>query len=215
MLATIAVDLARGQKATVNGSNHLGCKSAIGETSGPTAVQPTSETNVQLTSETNVQSTNETNEIHETNKTSETVDRSKFKKVEMSIFCGVDLDSWLFRADQYFHIHKLLESEKMTVALISFDGAVLDWYRAQEEQDPFVNWRNLKEHLLVRFRSERDGSLCGRFLAIKEESTVEEYQNLFDKLVAPLPQLSNQVLEETFMSGLSTDDEIGSTSRES
>lgn len=31
---------------------------------------------------------------------------------------------------------------------------------------------------------------------------VEEYWNLFDKLVAPLPQLSDQVLKETLMNGL-------------
>lgn len=31
---------------------------------------------------------------------------------------------------------------------------------------------------------------------------MEEYQNLFDKLVALLPQLSDQVLEESFMNGL-------------
>lgn len=28
-------------------------------------------------------------------------DRSKFKKVEMPVFNGVDPDSWLFRADRF------------------------------------------------------------------------------------------------------------------
>ncbi|TYK00560.1 transposon Tf2-1 polyprotein isoform X1 [Cucumis melo var. makuwa] len=45
------------------------------------------------------------------------IDRSKFKKVEMLVFNGTDLDSWLFRADRYFKIH-------------NFDGPVLDWYRS-------------------------------------------------------------------------------------
>lgn len=39
-------------------------------------------------------------------------DRSKFKKVEMSVFTGEDPDSWLVRAERYFQIHKLTESEK-------------------------------------------------------------------------------------------------------
>lgn len=43
----------------------------------------------------------------------------------------------------------------------------------------------------------------GRFLAIKQETTVEEYCNWFDKLVAPVPFLQKEVLEETFMNGLS------------
>lgn len=80
--------------------------------------------------------------------------------------------------------------------------------------------------MLVRFRSERDSSICGRFLEIKQETTVEDYRNLFDKLVAPSPELPNEVLEVTFMNGLSPwikakvecwepNDEIGSTCGES
>lgn len=53
-------------------------------------------------------------------------DRSKFRKVEMSVFSGLDSDSWLFRADRYFQIHKLISFEKLTVAIISFDTVVLD-----------------------------------------------------------------------------------------
>lgn len=36
-------------------------------------------------------------------------DRNKFKKLEMLVFSGNDLDSWLFRADWYFQIHKLTD----------------------------------------------------------------------------------------------------------
>ena len=93
--------------------------------------------------------------------------RSKFKKVEMPVFNGEDLDSWLFRGNWYFQIHKLIDSEKMTVATISFDGPALNWYRAQEEREKFTGWSNLKERLLVRFRSAREGSICGQFLRIR------------------------------------------------
>ncbi|TYK19856.1 ty3-gypsy retrotransposon protein [Cucumis melo var. makuwa] len=43
-------------------------------------------------------------------------DRNKFKKIEMPVFTGEDPDSWLFRAERYFQIHKLTESEKMLVS---------------------------------------------------------------------------------------------------
>ena len=65
-----------------------------------------------------------------------------------------------------------------------------------------MSWSNLKEWLLVRFRSTREGSICGRFLRIRQETTVEEYRNLFDKLVAPLFNLQERVVEEMFMNGL-------------
>ena len=78
-------------------------------------------------------------------------DRNKFKKVEMPIFNGDDLDSWLFRVERYFQIHKLTDYEKMTVATISFEGPALNWYRSQEERDKFAYWSNLKERVLIRF----------------------------------------------------------------
>ncbi|TYK28540.1 transposon Tf2-1 polyprotein isoform X1 [Cucumis melo var. makuwa] len=90
----------------------------------------------------------------------------------------------------------------MTVSVISFNGPALDWYRSQEEREKFKNCSDLKRRLLERFHSIREGSIYGRFFAIKQTSTVEEYQNLFDNLVAPLTHLSDRVLEETFMNGL-------------
>ncbi|TYK03449.1 transposon Tf2-1 polyprotein isoform X1 [Cucumis melo var. makuwa] len=129
-------------------------------------------------------------------------DRNKFKKVEMPVFAGEDPDSWLFRAERYFQIHKLFDSEKMLVSTISFDGPALNWYRSQEEREKFTSWANLKERLLVRFRSSRDETVLGRFLRVKQESTVDDYRNLFDKLVAPLSDVPDPVVEDTFMNGL-------------
>ncbi|KAA0037390.1 ty3-gypsy retrotransposon protein [Cucumis melo var. makuwa] len=90
----------------------------------------------------------------------------------------------------------------MLVSTISFDGPALNWYRSQEEREKFISWSNLKERLLVRFRSSRDGTVLGKFLRVKQETIVDEYRNLFDKLVAPLSDVPDPVVEDTFMNGL-------------
>ncbi|KAA0042901.1 transposon Tf2-1 polyprotein isoform X1 [Cucumis melo var. makuwa] len=95
----------------------------------------------------------------------------------MPVFDGTDSDSCLFRADHYFKIHNLTDSEKLMVEMISFDGPALDW-------------------------AIRDGILVGRFLTIELETTVEEYRNCFGKLLVPVAFLSTVVLEETFMNAL-------------
>ncbi|KAA0057854.1 ty3-gypsy retrotransposon protein [Cucumis melo var. makuwa] len=53
------------------------------------------------------------------------------------------------------------------------------------------------------FQTVRDGTLVGRFLTIKQETTIEEYRNRFDKYLARVAFLQMIVLEETFMNGLS------------
>ncbi|TYK00327.1 transposon Tf2-1 polyprotein isoform X1 [Cucumis melo var. makuwa] len=131
-----------------------------------------------------------------------TLDRSKFKKVEMPVFDRTDPESWLFRVDCYFKIHNLSDSEKLTVAVISFDGPALDWYRSQEEREAFAGWDDLKQRMLLRFWATKEGTLVGRFLTIKQETTVEEYRNRFDKLLASVAFLPAVVLEETFMNEL-------------
>ena len=131
-----------------------------------------------------------------------TNERNRFKKVEMPVFNGEDPYSWLFRANRYFQIHKLIDAEKVLVATTSFDGPTLNWYRAQEERDKFTGWSNLKDRLLTCFRFVREGSICGQFLRIMQQSMVEEYCNQFYKLMAPLSDLQDRVVEETFMNGL-------------
>lgn len=88
-------------------------------------------------------------------------------------------------------------------AVISFDGPALDWYRSRDEREAFKDWADLVQRMLIRFRSIRDGTSVGRFLSIKQETTVEEYRNWFDKLLALVAFLQTVVLEETFMNGLS------------
>lgn len=87
-------------------------------------------------------------------------DRSKFKKVEMPVFNGSDPDSWLFRADHYFNTHKLSDSKKLMMVVISFEEAVLDWFKSKEERELFKDWKELKARLLLRFRLSKKGSIC-------------------------------------------------------
>lgn len=123
-------------------------------------------------------------------------DRQKFNKVEMPTFEGDDPDDWLFQAVRYFDIHQL--TDKITVTAVSFAGAALHWYRWAEGREPFTNWRNLKYRMLEKFRPSQEGSLCARFLAVKQEGNVAEFRKQFETLAAPLPHLAEEMLENTF-----------------
>ena len=111
--------------------------------------------------------------------------------------------SLTFRAYRFFKIHDLTDSKKLTTGVISFDDLALDWYQAQEELEVFKNWADLKERMLVQFRSIREGTLVGRFFSIKQKMNVEDYRNRFDRYLALVAFLQTVVLEETLMIGLS------------
>lgn len=60
----------------------------------------------------------------------------------------------------YFNTHKLSDSKKLTMVVISFEEAVLDWFKSKEERELFKDWKELKARLLLRFRLSRKGSIC-------------------------------------------------------
>lgn len=121
----------------------------------------------------------------------------------MPTFEGEDPEDWLFRVEIYFDIHQLTDSKKITVTAVSFAGAALHWYRWTEGREPFTCWGNLKNRMLERFCPSQEGSLCARFLAVRQEGTVAEFRKQFETLAVPLPHLAEEVLESTFLNGLS------------
>lgn len=92
----------------------------------------------------------------------------------------------------------------MTVAVISFDGIALAWYRWIDNWKKFLDWDDLKTWLFDRFRPSKEGHQCAHLLvlAIKQETTMVKYRQQFEALSAPLPQISEEVLESTFLNGL-------------
>ena len=62
-------------------------------------------------------------EFDDTNEgTQGTVDRSKYKKLEMPMFLGENPESWVYRAAHFFKINNLPETEKVKVVVVSFGG---------------------------------------------------------------------------------------------
>ena len=52
--------------------------------------------------------------------------RSKYKKLEMLLFTGVNPESWAYRAEHFFDINNLSEAEKVKVAVVSFGQEEVD-----------------------------------------------------------------------------------------
>ena len=76
----------------------------------------------------------ETNTPMEANATN--VDRSKYKKLEMPMLAGENPKSLVYRAEHIFEINNLSETEKVKVAVVSFEQDEVDWYQwSQPKED--------------------------------------------------------------------------------
>lgn len=113
-----------------------------------------------------------------------------FRRLELPTFNGFDPDGWVYRAERYFQINRMSEEEKMEAIALSMEGKALAWYQWIEDVKPLRTWGDFKANFLTRFRSKHEGSLMEKFLAIKQETTVEEYQERYEILASPLKGLT-------------------------
>ncbi|KAA0044801.1 transposon Tf2-1 polyprotein isoform X1 [Cucumis melo var. makuwa] len=77
------------------------------------------------------------------------------------------------------------------------DDVPADWSKFEKVEMPVFSGEDPDSWLFQAERSSRDGTILGKILRIKQE-----YCNLFDKLVAPLFDVQEKVIEDTFMNGL-------------
>ena len=124
------------------------------------------------------------------------------QKLDMPIFCVENPEGWVFRAERFFHLNQLTVEEKLMAAVVCLDGDALMWYIWVESRKAFTSWAELKVQLLQHFRSTAEGSLCQKFLAIRQEGTIAEYRREFEVLSALLTEIFDEVLESTFVKGL-------------
>ena len=90
---------------------------------------------------------------------------------------------------------------KMETVAIAMEGKALAWFQFVEDRLKFRHWDDFKEALLMQFRSEQEGTLCHKFLAVKQETMVEDYLEKYETLVSPLRNLPDAVMEGAFTNG--------------
>ena len=95
------------------------------------------------------------------------------------MFEGGNLEGWVFRVEKLFSIHRLTKMEKLDMATLSFDGEALAWFQWEDQRRSLSSWANLKSRLLDCFGMTQEGSLCERFLALRQEGFVREFCQTF------------------------------------
>lgn len=88
------------------------------------------------------------------------------KKLELPLFQGEDPHGWLFRAERYFTINGIEGGERVIAASICMEGRALGWYQWLDTQEPFVDWEDLREAILLRFGRSKEGDPTERLMAL-------------------------------------------------
>lgn len=85
--------------------------------------------------------------------------------MEMPLFTRENADDWVFRAECYFLLYRLTETEE------AMGGDALVWNQWQDGCRLFCSWDELKAHLLQRFQSTQEEFIYGSFMAKERADT--------------------------------------------
>lgn len=124
------------------------------------------------------------------------------KKVELPNFVGVNPNVWINRAERYFRLGRFSDLDKFDLLAVSFEGAVLNWFNIEMEEDPFTDWQNFKERLLLRFKQRIEDEPGKRLFAITQKGSVGDYINEFEELRSMVTGIAEKNLVDVFFNGL-------------
>lgn len=89
--------------------------------------------------------------------------------------------------------------------VVALEGDALRWFQWENKRRPIRRWDELMEFMLKQFRPSSGGSLCEKWLATTQTTTVNEYRRKFIETAAPLDRMPETIMLGQFLNGLKDD----------
>lgn len=124
------------------------------------------------------------------------------KKVELPMFTGDDPAGWIARAEVYFRVQDTRLEIKVNLAQLCMDGATIHFFKGLLEENERLTWEQLKLALLERYGEVSDGNVFEQLSALRQEGSVDEYIEDFERLILQIPHLPTDQYVGYFVHGL-------------
>lgn len=104
--------------------------------------------------------------------------------------------------ERYFQVNCLTQRERLTTTGVCMEGETLHWLPWRGKRQPFSGWEEFKNEVLKRFEPDDDGTPYEELLTLRQMTTVQAFQSLFEVLSLMVDGLSEETLTVAFMNGL-------------
>ncbi|XP_019089071.1 PREDICTED: uncharacterized protein LOC104733383 [Camelina sativa] len=124
------------------------------------------------------------------------------KNVEMAVFDGVGVYSWVARVERFFRLGGYNDEEKLALVSVSLSGEALSWYNWVINTREFNSWMQFKSSLMLRFGNLKIREPSQSLFCIKQTSSLADYIQRFEDLSSQVSGLDEHKLEGIFLNGL-------------
>jgi hypothetical protein len=127
----------------------------------------------------------------------------KFHKIEFTTYDGsVDPLNWLTHCEQFFWGQRTPVSQRTWMASYHLTGVAQTWYYALEQDEGMPSWERFKDLCRLRFGPPTYGSRLAELGRLPFLSSVQEFAERFQTLLAHSRDISTCQKAELFVGGL-------------
>ncbi|KAK5840865.1 hypothetical protein PVK06_009770 [Gossypium arboreum] len=133
----------------------------------------------------------------------------KVSRLECLKFDSNDFRGWWTKLEQYFEAEGILESNKVRIVMLNLEGRALEWHHFYSQRNgglQMLSWPAYFKSLQDRFGFGQFGNPMKEIVNLKQQGTVEQYQDMFVGLLNQLDLPESYALS-IFLSNLKS--EIG------
>jgi hypothetical protein len=115
---------------------------------------------------------------------------------------GEDPTGWIFKAEQYFEFQNIDAPQQVQLASFHLSNVALQWYRWYNKNRGQLRWTEFVKALLHRFGPTDYEDSSEALSRLKQTTTVNAYQEAFEKLSHKVDDLPETFLVGCFIVGL-------------
>ena len=115
---------------------------------------------------------------------------------------GDDPTGWIFKAEQYFEFQNIEANRRVQLASFHLTNVALQWYRWYTKTRGQLRWHEFVTTLLHRFGPTDYEDPSEALSRLKQTTTVNAYQEAFEKLSHKVDGLPENFLVGCFIAGL-------------
>ncbi|MCH79786.1 hypothetical protein A2U01_0000542, partial [Trifolium medium] len=126
-------------------------------------------------------------------------------RLEFPRFNGSDALAWIFKADQFFDYYRTPDPERLTIAAVHLDHAVVPWFQMIQRETPFRSWQEFTRAIELEYGPSAFDRPRTALFKLAQSGTINDYYTQFTALANRVTRLDPDAMLDCFISGLQKD----------
>jgi len=128
--------------------------------------------------------------------------KPKIVRLEFPRFDGEGLETWCYRAEQFFNHYSTPDTQRMFISSFHMEGRAMVWFQELKARGSIGTWEEFARAIQIRFGRGAYDDPMETLSKLKQEGSLEDYKTKFDTLALKVQRLPEEHKLSCFLGGL-------------